>query len=208
MDSWDRFKEMSLPSIKRFYSNLNMSEVSNADYEHTCSVLRAFGIRNMGEYHDLYLRINVILLSNVLKSFRRVCPENYGLDPSHFYTAPGLAWKAFLKKTGIRLELLLDPNMLLMIERGVRGGITQSVHRWATANNPYIGSEYDPCRPTKYHYQWGDYTGLNSMVLGQKLPRHKPPDKNPLDKNPLAKTPQTKTPQIKHSFQKFYNFCF
>ena len=87
---------------------------------------------------------------NVFESFRRVSLENYGLDPSHFYTAPGLAWKACLKKTGIRLELLLDPDMLLMFERGIRGGITQSVHRWAAANNPYMGSEYDKSKPTKY----------------------------------------------------------
>ena len=104
----------------------------------------------MGEYHDLYLRTDVVLLANVFESFRRVCLENYGLDPSHFYTAPGLAWKACLKKTGIRLELLLDPDMLLMFERGIRGGITQSVHRWAAANNPYMGSEYDKSKPTKY----------------------------------------------------------
>ena len=136
MDSWDKFEEMSLPSIKRFNSNLNMSGVSDTDYKHACSVWREFGIRNMGEYHDLYLKTNIILLTNVFESFRRVCLENYGLDPSHFYTAPGLAWKACLKKTGIRLELLLDPDMLLMFERGIRGGITQSVHRWAAANNP------------------------------------------------------------------------
>ena len=150
MDSWDRFNKTSLPSIKCFYSNLNMSEVSDTDYKHTCSIWREFGIRNMGEYHDLYLRINVILLANVFESFRQVCLENYGLNPSHFYTVPGLAWKACLKKTGIRLELLLDPDMFLMFERGIRGGITQSVHRWAAANNPYMGSEYDPGHPTKY----------------------------------------------------------
>ena len=70
MDNWDRFKETSLPSMKHFYSNLNMSGVSDTDYEHACSVWREFGIRNMGEYHDLYLRTDVILLANVFKSFR------------------------------------------------------------------------------------------------------------------------------------------
>ena len=169
MDSWDRFKETSLPSIKRFYSNLNMSGVSDTDYEHACSIWREFGIRNMGEYHDLYLRTNVILLANVFESFGRVCLENYGLDPSHFYTAPGLAWKACLKKTGIRLELLLHPDMLLMFERGIRGGITQSVHRWAAANNPYIGSEYDPSCPTKY-LQYLDANNLYGWAMSQPLP--------------------------------------
>ena len=169
MDSWDRFKEMSLPSIKRFHSNLNMSGVSDTDYEHACSIWREFGIRNMGEYHNLYLRTDVLLLANVFKSFRRVCLENYGLDPSHFYTVIGLAWKACLKKTGIRLELLLDPDMLLMFERGIRGGITQSVHRWAAANNPYMGSEYDPSRPTKY-LQYLDTSNLYGWVMSQPLP--------------------------------------
>ena len=169
MDSWDRFKETSLPSIKCFYSNLNMSGVSDTDYEHACSVWREFGIRNMGEYHDLYLRTDVILLANVFESFRRVCLENYGLDPSHFYTAPGLKLKACLKKTGIRLELLLDPDMLLMFERGIRGGITQSVHRWAAANNPYMGSEYDPSHPTKY-LQYLDANNLYGWAMSQPLP--------------------------------------
>ena len=123
----------------------------------------------MGEYHDLYLRTDVILLINVFESFRRVCLENYGLDPLHFYTAPGLAWKACLKKTGIRLELLLDPDMLLMFERGIRGGITQSVHRWAAANNPYMGSEYDKSKPTKY-LQYLDASNLYGWAMSQPLP--------------------------------------
>ena len=146
-----------------------MSGVSDTDYEHACSVWREFGIRNMGEYHDLYLKTELILLANVFESFRRVCLENYGLDPSHFYTMPGLAWKAFLKKTGIRLELLLDPDMLLMFERGIRGGITQSVHRWAAANNPCMGSEYDSSHSTKY-LQYLDTNNLYGWAMSQPLP--------------------------------------
>ena len=123
----------------------------------------------MGEYHDLYLRTDVILLANIFKSFRKVCLENYGLDPSHFYTVPGLAWKACLKKTGVTLELLLDPDMLLMFECRIRGGITQSVHRWAEANNPYMGSEYDPSCPTRY-LQYLDGNNLYGWVMSQPLP--------------------------------------
>ena len=73
--------------------------------------------KNPGEYHDLYLKTDVILLANVFEVFREVCLKNYGLDQAHFYTAPGLPWKACPKKTKIRLELLLDPDMLLMFER-------------------------------------------------------------------------------------------
>ena len=145
-----------------------MSGVSDGDYEHACRVWREFGIRNMGEYHDLYLRTNVILLANVFESFRQVCLENHGLDPSHFYTAPGLAWKACLKKTGVTLELLLDPDMLLMFECGIRGGITQSVHRWAEANNQYMGSEYDESKPTRY-LQYLDANNL--YMVGRCLNR-------------------------------------
>ena len=169
MNSWDKFKETRLPPAKHFYSNLNMSGVSDDDYEHACRVWQEFGIENMGEYHDLYLRTDVVLLANVFESFRRVCLENYGLDPSHFYTAPGLAWKACLTKTGVKLKLLLDPDMLLMLERGIRGGIMQSVHRWAAANNPYMGSEYKENKPTKY-LQYLDANNLYGWAMSQPLP--------------------------------------
>ena len=169
MDSWDRFKETSLPSIESFYSNLNMSGVSEMDYEHAHKVWREFGIRNMGEYHDLYIRTDAILPANVFEEFRKVCLKNYGLDPSHFYTARGLAWNACLKKTKIRLGLFLDPDMLLMFERGIRGGITQSVHRWAAANNPYMGSDYVPSRPIKY-LQYLDANNFYGWAMSQPLP--------------------------------------
>ena len=124
MDNWDRFEETSFPPKSSFYSKLNMSGVSDQDYEHACKVWRDFGIRNLGEYHDLYLKTDIILLANIFEAFRKVCLDNYGLDPAHFYMAPGFTWHTCLKKTGIRLELLLDPDMLLMFKRGIRGGIT------------------------------------------------------------------------------------
>ena len=149
MDNWNKFNENKLPDKDEFYSKLNMDGVSDKDYEHACKVWREFGIKNMGEYHDLYLLTDVVLLANVFESFRDVCMNNYGLDPAHFYTALGLAWKACLKKTGIRLELLQDLDMLLMFERGIRGGITQAVHRYASANNPYL-EKYDKDKETNY----------------------------------------------------------
>ena len=79
----------------------------------------------------------MVLLANVFEEFRNTCMKRYGLDPANFYTSPGLAWKACLKKTEIKLELLTDPDMLLMLESGIRGGITQAVHRYASANNEY-----------------------------------------------------------------------
>ena len=144
VSSWDKFEESQLPPIKAFYSNLNMTNVSKADYQCRQRVWKEFRIRNMGEYHDLYLKTDVILLANVFEAFRDTCIEYYKLDGAHFYTSPGLAWKACLKKTGIRLELLTDPHMLLMFEHGIRGGIMQAVHRYAKANNKYMGDQYNP----------------------------------------------------------------
>ena len=169
MDDWDKFKETILPPKEAFYSKLNMSGVSDQDYEHARRVWSEFGINNLGEYHDLYLCMDIILLANVFEAFRKVCLDNYGLDPAHFYMAPGLAWHTCLKKTRIRLELLLDPDILLMFERGIRGGITQSVHRWAKANNPYMGSEYKLCKPTRY-LQYLDANNLCGWAMSQPLP--------------------------------------
>ena len=169
MNDWDKFKETKLPPRKAFYSKLNMSGVGNEDYEHANRVWKEFGLKELGEYHDLYLKTDVILLANVFEAFRKVCLKNYGLDPAHFYTAPGLAWKACLKKTRIRLELLLDPDMLLMFERGIRGRITQSVNRWAKANNPYMGSKFVPDKPTRY-LQYLDANNLYGWAMSQPLP--------------------------------------
>ena len=129
MDDWDKYREIVLPPKEAFYSKLNMAGVTKEDCEHANRVWVEFGINNLEEYHDLYLKVDVILLANVFEAFRKVCLDNYGLDPAHFYVAPELAWKACLKKTRIRLELLLDPDMLLMFKRGIKGGITQSIHR-------------------------------------------------------------------------------
>ena len=170
MDSWDNFEEKLLPSKDEFYNKLNMSGISEKDYSHACKVWNEFGLKNMEDYHDLYLETDVILLANVFESFRKVCLDSYGLDPAHFYTAPGLAWKACLKKTGVNLELLKDPaDMLLMFERAIRGGITQSVHKWAIANNPYMGCEHDPLRPTN-DLQYPDANNLYGWAMSQPLP--------------------------------------
>ena len=169
MTDWDKFKETKLPPRKAFHSKLNMSGVVNEDYEHVNRVWIGFGLKDLGEYHDPYLKTDVILLANVFKAFRKVCLKNYRLDPAHFYIAPGLAWKACLKKPRIRLELLLDPDMLLIFERGIRGGITQSVIRRAKANNLYMGSEFDPDEKTNY-LQYLDANNFYGWAMSQPLP--------------------------------------
>ena len=90
-----------------------MSDISDEDYEHAQKVWKGFDMKHFGEYHDLYLKTDVILLSNVFEAFRNTCLQHYKLNPAHFYTSPDLAWQAALKKTCIKLELLTDPDMLL-----------------------------------------------------------------------------------------------
>ena len=138
MDSWERFNETLLPPKKAFYSKLNLEDISDKDYLHAQKVSEEFEIRNLGEYHDLYVQTDTSLLADVYEKFRGKCIEIYGLDPSYFLSPPGLAWQACLKKTEVKLELLTDINMLLMIEDGIRGEMCQSVHRHAKANNKYM----------------------------------------------------------------------
>ena len=169
MSSWDRFEETQLPPIEAFYSKLNMSLICSDDYQHAQKVWKEFRIHNLGDYHDLYLRTNVVLLANVYKAFRETCLEHYKRDPVHFYTSPGLAWKACLKHTGIRLKLLTDPDMLLMFERGIRGGITQAVRKYAAANNLYMGDKFDPNEDTTY-LQYLDVNNLYGWAMSHPLP--------------------------------------
>ena len=169
ISSWDKFKESQLRSIEAFYSKLNMSKISEDDHQHVQRVWKEFGIRNLGDYHELYLRTDVVLLANVFEAFRDTCLRHHSLDPVHFYTAPGLAWKACLKGTGIKLGLLTDPNMLPMFERGTRGGITQAVRKYASANNKYMGDKFDPNEDTTY-LQYLDANNLYGWVMSQPLP--------------------------------------
>ena len=167
MDSWDRFNETRLPPIDKFYSKLNGVGISEDDYKHATNVWNEFNIQNLGEYHDLYLRTDVVLLANVFEEFRNTCMKHYGVDPANFYTSSSLVWKACLKKTGTELELLQDPDML-MFERGIRGGITQAVHRYAEANNKYIDKFY-PNVPSSY-IQYLDANNLYGWAMFQPLP--------------------------------------
>ena len=90
-----------IPPEEAFYKELNLEGISNADYEYVKKVWEAFEIENLGEYHDLYVQCDTLLLANVFEHFRDKCIEIYGLDPAHFLTAQGLAWQACLKQTKV-----------------------------------------------------------------------------------------------------------
>ena len=128
MDNWEKFDETSLPDKESFYSSLNMENINEIDYRHGKNVLKKFKLKNLGEYHDLYVQSDTLLLPDVFKNFKNMCIKVYELDPAHFLSLPGLAWQACLKKTNVKLELLTDYDMLLMVEEGIRGGICHSIH--------------------------------------------------------------------------------
>ena len=123
MDSAKRFEETRLPPKEAFYSRLNDAGISGEDYEQAHQVWKTFGMKNLKEYHKLYNEVDVLLLADVFENFRNVCMRHYHLDPAHYYTAPGLSWDAALKVTEVELELLSDPDMLLIVEKGIRGGV-------------------------------------------------------------------------------------
>ena len=112
MDNWGKFDETTLPPKEAFYSNLNLENISDEDYEHAQKVWNISEIKNRGEYHDLHFQSDTLLLADVFENFRNKCIEIYELDPMYFVSAPGLAWQACLKMAEVKLELITDYDML------------------------------------------------------------------------------------------------
>ena len=168
MDSFEKFDETKLPNKEDFYSILNDENITDDDYKHAQTVWETFELDNMGEYHDLYLFTDVLLLADVFENFRKTCLEYYKLDPCHYFTSPGLSWDAMLKMTNIKLELMTDIDMFQFIERGLRGGISYIANRYGKANNKYM-KEYDEKAPSKY-IMYLDGNNLYGWAMSQYLP--------------------------------------
>ncbi|PFX15106.1 hypothetical protein AWC38_SpisGene20691 [Stylophora pistillata] len=143
MSSIEKFGETELPPKREFYSKLTDCDITDEDYEHAKKIWNELKMKNMGDYHDLYLKSDVHLLADVFEEFRNVCLENYNLNPAWCYTAPGLAGDAALKVTKVELELLSDLEMLLMFKKGIRGGISMIPNHHGKANNKYMGKQFD-----------------------------------------------------------------
>ena len=168
MDAVEKFAEKQLPDRRDFYSFLTDEDISEKEYRHAQKVWDTFRIENMGQYHDLYLKSDVLLLADVFQNFRETCLAYYGLDPCHYVSSPGLSWDAMLKMTKINLDLISDIEMQLFIEKGMRGGISYIAHRHTQANNKYM-KNYNEAEESSY-IMYLDANNLYGWAMSQNLP--------------------------------------
>ena len=170
VSSIEKLSETQLPPKEEFYSKLNDEDITDDDYQHAKNVWNTFECKSIRDYHNLYLKSDVLLLSDVFENFRKTCLKHYNLDPAHYYTSPGLAWDACLKETGQELQLLHDYDMLMMFEKGIRGGITHISKRYAEANNKYM-KNYNPEKESSY-IQYLDANNLYGWAMSQQFTTH------------------------------------
>ena len=171
MDTEEKFNHTKLPPREAFYSKLSGRGITEKNYKHAWNVWNTFKMKTFKEYHKLYNETDALLLADVFENFRDLCLKIYGLDPVYYFTAPGLAWDACLKMTNINLELLNDPNMLLMFEKGIRGGISMISNRYGEANNKYMGNRFNKNKLNKY-LMYLDANNLYGCAMSKKLPIH------------------------------------
>ena len=167
-NSWDKFERTSLPRRKDFYSILNQQNISKTDYEHAQKIWQRFGMTNFGEYHDLYLECDVLLLADVFMNYTIMCLQDDGLDPSHYVSAPGMFNDSLYKSSKVEIKLMSDMDDYLTVENGIRGGMTMVSHRYAKANNEKC-PDYDPNKPKSW-IMYEDMNALYSGAMTQYLP--------------------------------------
>ena len=171
MDTEEKFNDTKLPPQEAFYSKLSGRGITKADYKHAWNVWNTFKMKTFKEYHELYNVTDVLLLADVFENFRENSLKTYGLDPVYYFTAPGLAWDACLKITDVELELSSNPDMLLMFEKGIRGGISIISNRYGEANNKYMSQGFKKSELIKY-LMYLDANNLYGCAMSIKLPTH------------------------------------
>ena len=164
MDTWERFNETSLLNKRDFYSELDLEDITGKVYAHYQKVFKELGLKNLGDYHDFFVQSDILFLADEFET----CIEIYELDPAHFLSSLGLAWQPYFKKTEVKLELLTDIDMLLMVEKGIRGGKCHPIHRYAKANNKYM-KNYDKNNESSY-LMYLDANNLYGWAIPQKRP--------------------------------------
>ena len=168
MDSIDKFNETALPCIEKFYSKVQSKNISNNEYKHAKKVWKHFEIKTLGDYHNLYVQVDTAQLSDVFENFRSLYLKEYQLDPAYFVSTPSSAFEAMLKITKAKIELFTDINMVLMTEKGIRGGLTQVIKKRGVANNKYLPN-YDSSKKSTY-LQYLDANNLYGYAMNKKLP--------------------------------------
>ena len=168
MDDVRRFEETTLPPKEAFYNDLAKQHISEEDYMFVKKLWKTFDLQNLGELHDLYMETDTLLLADVFQHYRQVIMKNYGLDPTHFYTAPSLSWSAGLKFTKVKLEIPQDIDMHLFVDAGLRGGISMVCNSFARANNRLM-KEFDPTIQQSF-IKFIDANNLYGWAMSQILP--------------------------------------
>ena len=168
MDIFKMFSEDKLPDRCKIFSSLKDECISEKDYQTTNNIWNVFKLNTMSDYHDLYLKTDVLLLADVFKNFINTSLDYYGLDRCHYFSSPGLSWNAMLKITKIELELISDTDMHLLIEKGMRGGISYISKRFSKSNNKYMKC-YDSGEDNKY-VMYLDTNNLYGYAMSQYLP--------------------------------------
>lgn len=174
MNHFDRFDETELPPKEAFFSKLTDSGIDDEEYEHAQKVWKDCGCETMGDYHDMYLELDVCLLADVFQHFRNIFYDAHGLDPYRYITIPGFSFDVakyrFANEEETEVELITDENMYLKLEQSIRGGLTQAVLRHAEANNPLCPpGMYDPSKP-KTWLEYNDANSLYPSAMVQSLP--------------------------------------
>lgn len=143
MDCFDQFNETSLPPIDKFYSLLTGKNVTEDEYKNAQEIWKAFNIQNL-EFTKLCNKMDVFLLTDIMENIRDISLKTYKLDPAYYYTTSGFPWDSMLKMTEVKLDILMDYDimvMVLIVKRGLRGGITHCSKRNSLANNKCMGKQ-------------------------------------------------------------------